>query len=239
MVKTLFRSGFALCALACAAACHRVSPAEERIIGIWEFTGIDATGRVVFHRDHTVVDLFPDSDAPYVWGPSASGTWRLEGDEVVTDDQVLPIPGYSPFPRRITRIPIREYHGDRWVREEGRGDFIRATGGVERYSQMLALLYLISSLIALSASIYAIRSSSFRREFVLLAVAAVLALAYSALLLMAELSQTGDVVISFASLRSLKLPREVLKVMCVAVFTMGFVRLAYGLRARPPFTKHI
>jgi hypothetical protein len=239
MLKTLYRAAFALCASISATACHHVSPAEERIIGTWEFTGIDATGRVVFHRDHTVVDLFPEPQAPYAWEPAASGTWRLEGDVVVTDDQMLPIPGYSPHPRRITRIPIREYHGDRWVRDEGRGDFIRVTWDVERYSQVLALLYLISSLIALSSSIYAIRRSSFRREFALLAVAAFLALAYAALLLVAQLTETGDVVINVASLRSLRMLREVLKVMCVIIFTTGFMRLVYSVRAGEASTKRI
>jgi hypothetical protein len=97
---------------------------------------------------------------------------------------------------------------------------------------MLALLYLISSLIGLSVSVCAMRSSSLRRQFFVIAVAAILALAYSALLLVAELAQTGDVVISFDSLRSLKLPREVLKVTCIIIFTIGFMRLVYVLRGR-------
>jgi hypothetical protein len=214
-------------------ACQRVSPAEEKVIGIWEFTGLDATGRVVFRRDHTVVDLFTESDSPNArWAPTAWGKWRLEGNEIITDDEVLPIPGYSPRPRRVTRIPIRDFEEGRLVRADGRADFNRVRVGIEQYLQILALAYVIASLIALSAFVYAIRNSSFRKEFVVLAVAAVLTVVWSTSMLIAELAQTGTVIISAVSLRSLWLPREILRVVCILIFTIGFVRLAFAVRVR-------
>jgi hypothetical protein len=216
-------------------ACQRVSPAEEKVIGIWEFTGLDATGRVVFRRDHTVVDLFTESDSPNArWAPTAWGKWRLEGNEIITDDEVLPIPGYSPRPRRITRIPIRDFEEGRLVRADGRADFNRVRVGIEQYLQILALVYVIASLIAFSASVYAVRNSSLRKEFVVLAVAAVLALVWSTSTLVAELAQTGTVIISAASLRSLRLPTEIFRVACILIFTIGFVKLAFSLRTRTP-----
>ena len=93
---------------------------------MWEFTGLDATGRVVFRRDHTVVDLFPEHDITDArWFATSYGQWRLEGNEIVTDTQDLPIPGYSPHPKRIGRMPIREFKEDTLVRGDGRSDFHR------------------------------------------------------------------------------------------------------------------
>lgn len=213
--------------------CQRVTPSEEKIIGIWEFTGLDATGRVVFRRDHTVIDLFTESDSPNArWAATAWGKWRLEGNEIITDDNALPLPGYSPRPTRVTRMPIRTFEDDRLVRADGRPDFNRVRWGAEQYSQMLALLYLIVSLVSLMTAIYAIRNSSFRGEFLLLAVAAVFALCWSTSTFVADLAQTGAVIMSAVSLRSLRLPTEIFRIIFILIFTIGFVRLAFALRAR-------
>lgn len=217
------------------AACQRVTPAEEKIIGIWEFTGLDATGRVVFRRDHTVVDLFTESDSPNArWAPTAWGKWRLEGNEIIIDEEMLPIPGYTPHPRRITQLPIREFEEGRLVRADGRPDFNRVRMGVEQYSQMLALVYVIASLISLAATIYAIRKSSFRKEFILLAVASLFALGWSTSTLVADLAQTGTVIVSASSLRSLRVPTEIVRVICILIFIIGFVKLAFALGTKAP-----
>jgi hypothetical protein len=215
-------------------SCQRLSPGEEKIIGTWEFTGLDATGRVVFRRDHTVVDLFPENDSTIAkWAPTAWGKWRLEGNEIVTDEEILPIPGHSTPPRRITRLPIREFGDNRLVRADGRSDFNRVHWGVEQYSQGLALLYLTAGFVALAAAVYAARTGRFRKEFILLAVAAGVAVLWSLLMLVAELAQTGSLIVSKASLRSLRVPRELLRVAYTLMFVIGFVKLTFAVRARP------
>lgn len=220
--------------LVAAIGCQRTSPTEEKVIGTWEFTGLDATGRVVFRRDHKVIDLFLEGDGPNArWIPTSWGKWRLEGNEIVTDQEML-VGDYSPSERQLGRVPIREFEQDKLVRGDGRADFLRVHWGVEQYSQMLALVYVIVSLIALSVCVYAIRNSSLRKGFVVLAVAAVLALVWSTSTLVAELAQTGTVIIAPASLRSLRLPTEVLRVACIVIFTIGFVNLAYRLRVSVP-----
>lgn len=215
--------------------CQRVTRTEEKIIGLWEFTGLDATGRVVFRRDHTVVNLFRDGSDPNAkWAPTAWGTWRLEGNEIVTDEEVFSVPGYLPSSRQIARMPIRDFQEEKLVRADGRADFYRIHWGAERYSQVWALFYLIASLIAFSASIYGIRKSSLRKEFVLLGIAAVVALLWSISTLVAELAQTGTLIISAVWLRSLRLPTEIFRIVCILIFTIAFAKLAFAVKARAP-----
>lgn len=233
--RELRRCGVLLLSITCVAAlisCQRVAPAEEKIIGLWEFTGLDATGRVVFRRDHTVVDLFIEGDGVNArWIPTSWGKWRLEGSEIVTDREML-VGDYSSADRQITRLPIREIDEQLLVRADGRPNFTRVSFGIERYSQILALLYLVASGIALLACVYAIRRSSFRKGLILLAVAAAVAVVWSLLNLVADLAQTGSLIVSPASLRSLQLPRELLRVAWLLIFTTGLAKLAFALRAR-------
>lgn len=110
---------FAICLLM--VGCYRLSPDEEKVIGTWEFAGSGTTGRVVFRRDHTVVDLFPENKKPNArWEAVASGKWWLEGDTIVTDERALlrASPDETPFPRRVTRMKVRDFGKGRTVREE-------------------------------------------------------------------------------------------------------------------------
>jgi hypothetical protein len=234
MLKTRYRAAFALLVLLCASGCYRNAPEEDKILGTWEFTGIDATGRVVFRRDHKVVHLFPEQDSSTNarWIPLAAGTWRLEGNEIVTDVKTLPLRGVDSPTQRTTRMMVREFHEDRLVREEGRSPFFRVRLVAERYAEILALLYVVASLIALTASIYAILRSSFRNEFVLFGIAVLVALAYSLMLLAAESAQTGNLIISPGALDSLKLPREILKLVWILIVTIAFVRFAFALKMK-------
>ena len=195
-----------------------------------EFTGLDATGRVVFRRDHKVVDLFSEGDGPNArWVATSWGKWLLEGNEIITDEEML-LPDYSSSERNITRIPVREFEEDRLVRADGRADFMRVKLDAERYSQMVALLYVIASIVAFASIIFAMRNTSFRKEVILLGVTAVVALAWSTSTLVAELAQTGTVIISAASLRALRFPTEILRVVCILVFMIGLVKLIFALR---------
>ena len=64
---------------------------EKKIVGAWSWTYIEGRGRMVFTADHKVKAGFPpeedkgrplrDEDFTYL----QSGTWRLEGDILVTE----------------------------------------------------------------------------------------------------------------------------------------------------------
>jgi hypothetical protein len=58
----------------------------------------------------------------------ASGTWRVEGNILVTKFNVKldPIPGETPVPKQIVRDPILEFQKDKLVRGDGRPPLVRA-----------------------------------------------------------------------------------------------------------------
>jgi hypothetical protein len=59
--------------------------------------------------------------------PFAKGTWRVEGNVIVAECtvQLDPIPGETPFPKQIIRVPILEFQPDKLVREKGRPSLVR------------------------------------------------------------------------------------------------------------------
>ena len=69
----------------------RLSPAEKKIIGAWSWTYLEGVGRMIFTADHRVKEGFPpdDPNKPAVrdrdFTYTLSGTWRVEGDVLVTD----------------------------------------------------------------------------------------------------------------------------------------------------------
>ena len=226
-----------LAALIGMVGCQRVTPAEERVIGTWEFTGLDATGRVVFRRDHKVVDLFTDGDGPNArWIATFWGKWRLEGNEIVTDEETL-VGDYATSTRRLGRIPISEFEQNRLVRADGRGDFYRVHPDLEQqYSQLLSVFYFVMSVVGLATGIYGIRTSRFRKEFTWLAVAAAFAMGWSTLTLVAELAQTGILILSPSVSGRLQVLTEILPVICLVVFTTAFIKLAFSSRDKAPAT---
>ena len=97
----------------------RLSATEKKIVGAWSWTYVEGVGRMVFTADHKVKEGFPpddpnrpairDSDFTYL----SSGTWRVEGDVLVTDiDNHLLI---ERFPRRSS---LERPEFDRKVRRE-------------------------------------------------------------------------------------------------------------------------
>jgi hypothetical protein len=219
--------------LATIASCHRISPAERRIIGIWEFTGLDATGRVVFRSDHKIVDLFRDGDGPEAkWVPTSWGTWRLDGNEIVTDEEML-VGDYSASERRIGRIMIGKFEKDRLKRSDGRPDFYRVHSNAERRSQMSALLYVIGSVIAFSVCIrFAGEKPLFGKAVLILLVAASLAAVWSTARLVTELAQTGTAIVSPAFLSRLAIVSQVFGVAGILVFASGMVGLIFAIKRR-------
>lgn len=207
-------------------ACYSLTPAEKKIVGYWEFKGLDAVGLIVFRRDHVVVNLFPETDKSDArLAPTSCGTWRLEGNEIVTDEEGLPLPGYSPSPRQITRIPIREFRENVLIVANRASNLERVNLHAERSSQVLAGFYVIVSLAALVMCIRAIRRFFFRTSFLLLGGSAILALAWAVLLLVTELTQTGDVVLSWSYLYSMQLTRIVLAGVFLIMFAAGLIYL--------------
>jgi hypothetical protein len=136
---------FAICASFL--ACQHSPPAERKVYGTWEYSGMDdlvawmdespwlperkphVTGRIVFRRDHTSADMLKDDVMTRgSWMTMGSGRWSLEGDTIVIDrqPQLGPLsPGEKPFTRRVIRVPIAEFHSDRLERADGRGAFKR------------------------------------------------------------------------------------------------------------------
>jgi hypothetical protein len=141
------RTWLAVAICAFVLACQRSAPAEQKVHGTWEYSGMDdlvawmderprlperkphVTGRIIFRRDHTLADLLKDNVMTGGrWMTIGSGTWALEGDTIVIDQQPLQghlSPGEKPFSRRVVRVHISEFHSDRLERSDGGGTFKR------------------------------------------------------------------------------------------------------------------
>jgi hypothetical protein len=208
--------------------CQRVNSTDEKIIGTWEYKGFDSISRIVFRRDHVVVVLFPESNSDTSrWEPITWGTWHVEGNEIVTEEEVLPVPSHSPFPKRINRMPIHEFGENVLVREDGSDHFHRVYWSVrQRYSQLLASFYVVLALVALLAIRYASRRFALRKPLILLATATVFGFLWATMTLANELSQTGTLVISPTSLRSLTRLKQSLGVIGILTFAIGCASIA-------------
>ena len=92
----------------------RLSATEKKIAGAWSWTYLEGVGRMVFTADHRVKEGFPpddrnrpamrDSDFTYL----LSGTWRLEGDVLVTEiDNHLLLDRFSrrPLLHKVLFLP--------------------------------------------------------------------------------------------------------------------------------------
>ena len=95
MLRPLTALQFCICILV--PACQRASALERQVIGAWSWTYIEGTGRIIFAPDHTVKVGFPPDDkdgrkiADTEFDIVQSGTWRLEGDVLVTEVDNQPL----------------------------------------------------------------------------------------------------------------------------------------------------
>jgi hypothetical protein len=87
----ILRTAVVACiALALTTLADALSPLEQRIVGSWSWRYIEGFGRVVFTADHKVTEGFPpdDKDGRTISDKEfqilRAGTWRLEGDVLVT-----------------------------------------------------------------------------------------------------------------------------------------------------------
>jgi hypothetical protein len=122
-------------ALCGAPACHRQSP-DERMVGIWQFSGMDATMDYVFKADHTFELWAPSMDVEQSKGPWLQmdfGTWHVENDEMIIEYQRPRSPEFEGFLKsegislpQVTRHRVLRVGADKIEFQEG-GSFIRAT----------------------------------------------------------------------------------------------------------------
>jgi hypothetical protein len=86
-----------LCVSLILGACTRPSAMEQKMIGAWSWTYIEGVGRMIFSPDHTVTVGFPpdDKDGRKIndneFEIVQAGTWRLEGDVLVTETDNKPL----------------------------------------------------------------------------------------------------------------------------------------------------
>jgi hypothetical protein len=210
------------------AGCARVKSPREQVVGIWQFTGMHSTGRVVYRSDGTMVALTAESDdARPVWVPSSVGKWWLEDHTLVTDVEIFIIGGTT---RRVTRSVIASFDDDRLVSGDGHSDSIRVTPIVARWSQVALVLRGIAGLLALGAAIYGASRSHRRWMYLLLGAGGVCMLLACGFGLPEEFAQTGDWLISWSSMEALRLPRDIFQSVAAILFVGAFVWLVFSIR---------
>src|ERR1700730_7978412 len=85
MRRALLAVGIIIVTLACLAVIL-LSVAEKRVIGTWEYTTADATGRMRFYPDHKTAWWFVESSDESIEPKDAVyGTWHIRGIYLVCD----------------------------------------------------------------------------------------------------------------------------------------------------------
>src|SRR5437588_10800041 len=96
----------------------RLSATEKKIAGAWSWTYLEGVGRMVFTADHRVKEGFPldDRNRPAMLASDftylLSGTWRVEGDVLVTEiDNHLFLGRFSrrPLLHKVLFLPPSSY----------------------------------------------------------------------------------------------------------------------------------
>jgi hypothetical protein len=203
-------TGFlAMSALFAVAANFRpTSEEEKRIAGIWQVMGIDTPVRLVYRRDHTMVEMFPEENTKAGWLQFQVGTWQLEGNTIIEETRGLRIGDEVLSDRGRRELTLQEIRSDRLVRAGDRPDLLRANVVRERCRQVVFLFCVI-----LSVSMF-FPLLRFGRKVILkgttpLCLAAAGVCLWASLNLIDELSQTGSLIVSPASLIALRIPAAV------------------------------
>jgi hypothetical protein len=118
------------------------------------------------------------------------------------------------------------------MKSEGHSELVSAAPHEIRYTQMLLAVCTAASLTLLLAFNHAVHRIAVGGAFTWLALGASAALFCFLLLFVEELSQTGDVIASFEFLRSLRLPRDLLKLAAATAFLVGSLKLTRQLKSR-------
>lgn len=209
-----------------AVACSEGKTPREKSIGIWEFTGMDVTGRVVFRKDGKVINLFPENDtAGSPWIPTGGGKWWMDGNSIVTE-----VRGFAQKtePPRLTRRTFA-FTPNKLLSADGHSDFIRVTPAIARSSEVASILRGLVGLVIFVASIYAAAKSAFRRAFTVIGSGGMNLIVCSVLSVPKEFAQTGDVIISASTIRALQLPRDCFESAALLLVAGGLVWLSISL----------
>jgi|SRR5882724_2507275 len=97
----------------------QLSPLEQKIVGTWQFTGIDATGRIVLRPDHSCATMFPIMGQ---WEVLAKGTWRIDGRDLVRVEKPTfgpSVPGDPPPKIERSRMRIHSVTRDEFALGDG------------------------------------------------------------------------------------------------------------------------
>ena len=120
MLKLRFTFVLVMCSISFAVA--QLSPLEQKVIGTWQFTGIDASGRIVLRADHTCATMLPITGRRG-WEILAKGTWRIDGNHLIRVEKPWFGPSVSvdpPGPSVTSKLPIRSITPDRFELGAGR-----------------------------------------------------------------------------------------------------------------------
>ena len=217
--------GTVICAVI---GCRGIETPREKIVGIWDFKWGPSPTRFVYRKDGTVIVLGPESDnTGAAWIPVQLAKWWFEDKTLVTDVELFTIEGK---PRRVTRNLIAAIGDDRLVSGDDGSDWIRVTPTVARSSQFALILLGIAGLIALGAAIFGASIVRLRRMFLFLGASGVCMFLASAFGLPEAFAQTGDCLISWSSMRALRLPRDMFESAAGILFVGAFVWLVFSIR---------
>lgn len=120
MIKLRLTFVLILCSIRFALA--QLSPLEQKVIGTWQFTGIDFTSRVVLRADHTCVTMLPITGRRG-WEILAKGTWRIDGHYLIRVEKPTSGSAVSadpPGPSVTSKLAIRSITPDRFALGGGR-----------------------------------------------------------------------------------------------------------------------
>lgn len=209
------------------AACREAKTPREQIVGIWEFTGMHVTGRVVYHVNGRVVNLFPEHETVgSPWVPTGVGKWWIDGNSIVTEVKNL---AQSNEPPRLTRGMV-VITPDKLISADGHSDSIRVAFAEARSSEVALILRGSAGVVICVASFYAAVKSAFRRAFAIIGSGALCLIVSSALSVPREFAQTGDFIISASALRALQVPRDCFESAALLLFAGGLLWLAVSLK---------
>src|SRR3954470_9208489 len=93
------------------AACHRLSVNERKVVGTWEQKSFDSTEPeyYVLKPDHSYAFVTAeDGDGKRSHLVLATGSWRIEGDDVIIDSTSV-----DPRPEGEKRAPKRHLNRER------------------------------------------------------------------------------------------------------------------------------
>ena len=91
----------------------QLPPLEQKIVGVWQFNGVDSTGRVVIRADHSCETLVPATRGRG-WEILAKGTWRIEGHDLVRVEKPASGPAVPAGPSVTSKLPIRSVTPDKF-----------------------------------------------------------------------------------------------------------------------------